>query len=102
MQRFDLTLREIKTVNSRRCAVFQILLEATDHKMGQMRMQLEGPMAVEIASCRSVAAELTGPIGVAKAVVGPGTTYHMTGAGRLKVTIDSSYEDLQPVSCQAR
>ena len=94
VESFHLKLTEIKTIGQVRCAGFQAFLEATDHNEGQMRVQLEGPFAIEIDGCRLVSSDLEGPIGVAKSVVDAGSTYHMTGTGRLRISLQSLYQDI--------
>lgn len=94
VERFDMTLREVTTLHGQPCAVFSTLVEASDHRRGQMRMQLEGTLTIDRDSCRLVVADLAGPIGIAESILGAGTTYHLTGTGRMSVSIESQYKDL--------
>ena len=94
VESFHLKLTEIRTIGQVRCAGFEAFLEATDHNEGQMRVQLEGPFAVEIDGCRLVSSDLEGPIGVAKSMLDAGSTFHMTGTGRLRISLQSFYQDV--------
>jgi hypothetical protein len=95
VERFELSLTEVKPIAGRRCAVFRAFMEASENKSRQMKLQLDGTMAIELDSCRMVSAELAGPIGLAESVNNMGATYQVTGIGRMNFAIHSSYDDAE-------
>lgn len=88
-----LTLTAVRPIEGRQCAVFQAFMEVAENKARQMKLQLDGTMAIELATCRVVTAELGGPIGLAESVNQVGGTYQVTGTGRMRFVIASTYDD---------
>lgn len=95
VHQFDFALTSIQPVAEGSNAVFQVLLEASSHENGQMRMQLEGTMVIQSNGCRLVSAELAGPIGMAESMVRAENTFHVTGTGQLGVSINANYTDVR-------
>jgi hypothetical protein len=93
--RFDLTLEKVATIADRRCAIFQSSVEAASNDSSQMRLAVEGPLAIEIDSCRAVEATFAGPIGMSETRGSLSATYQMTGTGKMTVHIASKYSDLE-------
>jgi hypothetical protein len=92
--RFSITLQQIDTVQGRRCAVFQSTIEAESIDSSQMRLAVDGPMAIEIDTCRAVEANFAGPIGMSETRGSLSATYQMTGTGKMAVTIASKFSDV--------
>ena len=90
---FRLTLDEVRSVEGAECAVFHASVDAASSDSSQMRLQLEGPLLVQAATCRPVQASLTGPIGMSETRGSLTATYQMTGAGKMTVSIGSTYRD---------
>ena len=93
--RFELTLADLSTINDATCAVFQANIEAASIDSSQMRLAVEGPLAIEVDTCRAVEANFTGPIGMSETRGSLSATYQMTGTGKMTVRIASKYSDLQ-------
>ena len=87
--RFDLTLEDVQAENGTRCAVFHALVDAASNDSSQMRLQVEGPLVVEIDSCRAVRTELAGPIGMSETRGSYSTAQQLIGTGKLAMTITS-------------
>ena len=51
--RFTLTLRKVQTEDGATCAVFQADVEAASNAATQMRLEVEGPLVVDVATCRA-------------------------------------------------
>jgi hypothetical protein len=92
--RFDLTLKSVATVGERKCAVFQSNIEAVSNDSSQMRLAVEGPLAIEIDTCRTVDATFAGPIGMSETRGSLSATYQLTGTGRMSIHIATKYADL--------
>ena len=59
-----------------------------------MRLAVEGPLAIEVDTCRAVDATFAGPIGMSETRGSLSATYQMTGTGKMTVHIASKYSDL--------
>lgn len=92
--RFSIALQQIATVQGRRCAVFQSSIDAESIDSSQMRLAVDGPMAIEIDTCRAVEANFAGPIGMSETRGSLSATYQMTGTGKMAVAIASKYSDV--------
>lgn len=93
--RFDLTLAEVRDIDGVRCAVFNASVEAASSDSSQMLLQVDGPLAVQIDTCRAVQANFTGPIGMSETRGSLTATYQLTGTGKMHVRIASVYRDVQ-------
>ncbi len=94
VDKFDLKLTTIETVEGRLTATFDAEVEAIGTGSTQMRLLLNGPLIVECATSRVVMTELTGPIGMLESRGSLGNTYHIDGTGRLQLKISSRFRDL--------
>ena len=96
-KRFTLTLREVKTIDSQPCALFQTEIEAgsqqTAGKGPQMGISVSGTLVLQINACRAVEAKLAGPIGMSESRNSGGNNVQVTGLGNLRVAIRTKYRD---------
>jgi hypothetical protein len=92
---FALTLQSIATINGQRCAVFQSAIEAASTDASQMRLMVEGPLAIEVETCRAADATFAGPIGMSETRGSLSATYQMSGTGKMSIHIASKYRDLK-------
>ena len=93
VSRFDLTLLEVRTDKGRACAVFRTSVDAASNNSSQMRMQVEGPLVIEIATCRAVRTKLSGPIAMTESRGTYSTAYQLISTGQLTIAIDAAYRD---------
>lgn len=93
VSRFDLTLQEVRTESGRAYAAFHASVEAASNKSSQMRMQIEGPLVIEIESCRAVQTKLSGPIAMTESRGTYSTAYQLISTGHLTIAIDAVYRD---------
>ncbi len=91
--RFDLTLEKLETEEAAPRALFQAKIEAASNDSSQMRMQVEGPLIVEIDTCRAAHANLSGPIGMSEKRGTYSASYQLIGTGQLKMSVASAYRD---------
>lgn len=92
--RFDLALQSVAMVDNRKCALFQSSIEAVSNDSSQMRLAVEGSLAIEIDTCRAVEATFAGPIGMSETRGSLSATYQLTGTGRMTIHIATKYADL--------
>jgi hypothetical protein len=91
--RFALTLQSIESQGGTACAVFKADVEAASSTSTQMRLQVDGPLFVEVATCRAQKVSLIGPIGMSQTRGTYSTAYQVIGTGRLQMSIASNYRD---------
>jgi hypothetical protein len=91
VKRFELTLRESLNVDGVKCAMFAASIEAASNDSSQMRLEVEGPLVVEIDTCRAVRAELSGPIALSESRGTYGTAHQLIGTGNLAMSVASDH-----------
>ena len=87
VKQFDLTLQELKSIHGKTCAVFTATIAAVGNRDNPLHVQAEGSVVIEVATCRTLEATLTGPLSLA--TVDQGTDYAATGS--LLLAIRSTY-----------
>ena len=93
VSRFTLTLTKVQTEGGVTCAVFQANVEAVANAATQMRLEVEGPLVVDVATCRAQKISLVGPIGMSETRGSYSTAYQVIGTGKLQMSIASTYRD---------
>jgi hypothetical protein len=93
VSRFDLVLEEVAMENGRECAVFRASVDAGSSNSSQTRMQVEGPLVIDVASCRAVRTKLAGPIAMTESRGTYSTAYQLISTGQLSIAIDATYRD---------
>ncbi len=93
--RFTLKLQKVQSENGAACAVFLASVEAASSNASQMRLEVEGPLAVEVDTCRAVRIALAGPIGMSETRGSYSTAYQVIGTGRLQMNVASVYHEAQ-------
>lgn len=93
VSRFDLKLEEVRDENGRACAAFRANVDAGSSKSSQMRMQVEGPLVVDVESCRAVRTKLSGPIAMTESRGTYSTAYQLISTGNLTISIEAAYRD---------
>jgi hypothetical protein len=91
--RFELTLANVIEIDGATCAEFRASIEAASNDSSQMRLVVEGPLVIQVETCRAVAANFTGPIGMSETRGSLTATYQMAGTGNMTVSIASNYSD---------
>jgi hypothetical protein len=87
VQRFELHLTEVKEVNGKQCAVFAATIAALGKPDNPLNVQAQGNVVIEIATCRTLEATLTGPLSLQ--TTDQNTEYNATGD--LLLAIRSQY-----------
>ncbi len=89
--RFEITLSEVRQVRGTTCAVLQTQIEATSPLGNSVNMLIGGHFLVEMETCRTLAAELTGDVAISE-VYGPaGGQFTVDGKGNMRVAIEAEY-----------
>jgi hypothetical protein len=91
VNRFDLTLRNTLIDGGMACGEFWARVDAASNDSSQMRLQVEGPLVIQVDTCRAVRSELSGPIGLSESRGSFGTINYLLGTGQLSMRITSVY-----------
>ncbi|MCI0335181.1 MAG: hypothetical protein L0228_18385 [Planctomycetes bacterium] len=89
----SLTLKKLESHDAGTHAVFLARVEAASNNASQMRLQVEGPLAVQVDTCRVVNLDLSGPIAMSETRGSFSTSYQAIGTGQVKLSIASTYRD---------
>jgi hypothetical protein len=92
---FTLTLEKVQNENGAKCAVFVANVEAASSDASQMRLQIEGPLVVQVDTCRAAKISLTGPLGMSETRGTYSTAYQVIGTGRLQMNVGSTFRHEQ-------
>src|SRR5436190_615829 len=95
VSRFTLTLKRVQKEGGVTSAVFQANVEAFANAATQMRLEVEGPLVIDVATCRAQKISLLGPIGMSETRGSYSTAYQVIGTGKLQMSIASIYRDAQ-------
>ena len=93
VSRFTLMLKKVQTEDDVKCAMFQANVEAFANAATQMRLEVEGPLVVDVATCRAQKISLGGPIGMSETRGSYSTAYQVIGTGKLQMSVASIYRD---------
>jgi hypothetical protein len=91
--RFTLTLQKVQAEDGASYAVFLANVEAASNNASQMRLQVEGPLAVQVDTCRVTRINLEGPIGMSETRGSYSTAHQVIGTGHLETNIASAYRE---------
>jgi hypothetical protein len=91
--RFALTLKKVESRDGATQAEFLAHVEAASSNASQMRLELEGPLAVEVDTSRAVKVDLSGPIAMSETRGSYSTSCQVIGTGQLKMSVASAYRD---------
>jgi hypothetical protein len=93
--RFTLTLQNVQNENGSTNAVFNTNVEAASIDANQMRLQVEGPLVVQVDTCRAAKISLIGPLGMSETRGTYSTAYQVIGTGRLQMSVASTFRQSQ-------
>lgn len=91
VERFSLTLEEVREAGQGLQAVFRAFVSSRSHGRSQMGMQVEGKLIVDAATCRVVLLELAGPVGMTETHSNGPDTYLVTGRGKIHVAMRGEF-----------
>jgi len=93
VDRFVLTLTNVETINSQRVGAFDAEIEAHGATSQQMRLIVAGAFRIDEATCRTVSADLTGPIAMSGLRGGQAGGYTLDGKGKMRLALSAQYRD---------
>ncbi len=93
IERFELILQRTNLEDGVQCATFLARVVAASNDSSQMRMEVEGPLVVQVDSCRATSMKLAGPIAISEVRGSYSNIRQFIGTGQLNMTIASTYRD---------
>jgi hypothetical protein len=93
IKRFELTLvrQAADKASGAPLAVFQAHIEVTPDEHSPLAVQLAGEMAVDPASCRLVALDLAGPVGISTIERSAAGIYQFSASGQLQLAMRAQF-----------
>lgn len=89
--RFTLTLRGINHEAGIETAEFLASVDAVSNDASQMRLEVEGPLTVQVNSCRPTSISLTGPIALSESRGSYSNACQVIGTGHLQLAVASAF-----------
>jgi len=91
VEKFQLELMEVKPIDDQPCAIFRATIASQGRQDGQMQINVSGTLTVQTTTCRTVGAELTGPLKLSAIERTPGGSFQYDAAGDLRIGVHSRY-----------
>lgn len=91
--RFTLTLKSVRHDAGINYADFVASVDATSNDASQMRLEVEGPLTVQVDSCRATDIHLVGPIGLSETRGSYSTACQVIGTGHVQLNIASAFHE---------
>jgi hypothetical protein len=91
VQHFELELSGTELIDGRSCALFTATIAAQALEHGEIGLNITGKLAIQMATCRTVAAELTGPIHMAAEEKTGQGSFLYKASGDMRLSIHSTY-----------
>jgi hypothetical protein len=91
VKKFELKLVGMERIDGQPCALFTATIVAQALGQGEIGLNITGKLAIQTATCRTVAAELSGPVHMAvEEKTGQGS-YLYKAAGDMRLSIHTTY-----------
>ncbi|MCG8449454.1 MAG: hypothetical protein MI725_07740 [Pirellulales bacterium] len=91
IQKFEFQLQELRTIDEQPCAVFAARIEATGDHVNPIQVNVAGQVIIQIETCRTVAAELGGPLSMTATERTDQGSFQYSAEGEMHVAIRSQY-----------
>ncbi|MCA9232169.1 MAG: hypothetical protein KDA57_16090 [Planctomycetales bacterium] len=88
VQRFALELESLQQIDGQTCALFAATIEIRGDRGSPLEVDIQGQVAIQTATCRTIEARLTGPLQMRASE----PSYQLSASGGLQVAIRSHYE----------
>ncbi|MEO2048878.1 MAG: hypothetical protein ABGX16_20160 [Pirellulales bacterium] len=91
VQHFELELSGTELIDGQSCALFTATIAAQALEYGEIGLNITGKLVIQMATCRTIAAELTGPIHMAAEEKTGQGSFLYKAAGDMRLSIHSTY-----------
>jgi len=87
VQKFDLELKELLTIDGQSCARFETTLKIRGHQVNPIEVDIAGLVTIQTDTCRTIESKLSGPLHM----TANEASYQISAEGELKMAIRSHY-----------
>ncbi len=91
VEQFELELKSVREIERHPCAVFGATIEAVGEPANPIRIRAFGQVVIQIKTCRTVRAELSGPLTLSTVERTPAGNFQYSARGNMHVAIRSQY-----------
>jgi hypothetical protein len=91
VKQFELELKSIQQIEEQPCAVFGATIEAVGEANNPIRIRAFGQVVIQTETCRTVRAELSGPMTLSTVEHTPAGSYQYKAQGSMRVAVKSQY-----------
>lgn len=91
VEKFDLELRSVREIEGAQCAIFSATIAAVGEVANPIRIHAYGQVAVQAETCRTVSAEISGPLTLSVAEHTPEGSFQYKAQGSMRLAVKSQY-----------
>jgi len=96
VRRFELKLVGSDQVDGQPCALFTASIAAEALERGEIGLNITGRLVIQMATCRTIAAELTGPVEMVSEENTEHGSFQYRATGDMRLSIHSTYASVEP------
>ncbi len=91
VEQFELQLKSVQQIEGQQCAVFNASIIAVGEVANPIRIHAFGEVAIETETCRTVSAEISGPLTLSVAEHTPQGSFQYKAQGTMRFAVKSKY-----------
>lgn len=91
VEKFELQLKSLKDIEGQPCAIFAATIEAVGGVANPIRIHAFGEVAIQTETCRTVSAEISGPLTLSVAEHTPQGSFQYKAQGTMRLAVKSMY-----------
>ena len=91
VKQFELELKSVQQIDEQPCAVFAATIEAVGDTANPVRIRAFGQIVIQAETCRTIRAELSGPMTLSTVEHTPAGSFQYKAQGSMRVAVQSQY-----------
>lgn len=91
VKQFELELKSIQQIEDQSCAVFGATIDAVGDAENPVRIRAFGQVVIQTATCRTVRADLSGPLTLSTVEHTPAGSFQYKAQGNMRVALKARY-----------
>lgn len=95
VEKFELELKSVTQIDQQPCAIFAASIKAVGEVANPIRIHAYGQVAIQIDTCRTVSAEISGPLTLSVAEHTPEGSFQYKAQGGMRLAVKSQYGHAQ-------
>ncbi len=88
---FELVLKSVREIDGQPCAVFAATIEAVGEPANPIRVRAFGKVVIQTETCRTVRAELSGPLTLSKVEHTAAASFEYAARGSMHAVVETRY-----------